>query len=158
MKRLRRCSPDSSIPTSSMADIAFLLIIFFMVTTVFATTRGLSYRLPDTPNDPVAPDPAVLVHVFEDRVVVDCAEMTVEEMMAYLEPRLTRRPNKPVILYADGDASYQDLVTVYDALSGAGAPGSPWKFQVLDLSIPTVSEIEGYIETFGTNPLEMSCP
>ena len=29
------------IPTSSMADIAFLLLIFFMVTTVFSVTKGM---------------------------------------------------------------------------------------------------------------------
>jgi biopolymer transport protein ExbD len=41
MKQIRRTSPRSEIPTSSMADIAFLLIIFFMVTTVFSATKGL---------------------------------------------------------------------------------------------------------------------
>ena len=29
-----------------MADIAFLLIIYFMVTTTFAATRGLDFSLP----------------------------------------------------------------------------------------------------------------
>ena len=40
------------IPTSSMADITFLLIVYFMVTTTFAATRGLDFALPkddDTP-------------------------------------------------------------------------------------------------------------
>ena len=35
-----------------MADIAFLLIVYFMVTTTFAATRGLDFSLPpedDTP-------------------------------------------------------------------------------------------------------------
>ena len=31
----RKSGADSQIPTSSLADIAFLLLIFFMVTTVF---------------------------------------------------------------------------------------------------------------------------
>ena len=44
--KLRRFSPGSEIPTSSMADIAFLLIIFFMVTAVFSATKGLAFRLP----------------------------------------------------------------------------------------------------------------
>lgn len=35
------------IPTASMADIAFLLIIFFLLTTVFAREKGLQIVLPE---------------------------------------------------------------------------------------------------------------
>jgi biopolymer transport protein ExbD len=37
---------DAKIPTSSMADIAFLLLIFFMVTTVFKVDSGVNLQLP----------------------------------------------------------------------------------------------------------------
>ena len=42
--RQRRVSGE--IPTASMADIAFLLIIFFMVSTVFVVYRGFPVDLP----------------------------------------------------------------------------------------------------------------
>ncbi|MEJ2153086.1 MAG: biopolymer transporter ExbD, partial [Gemmatimonadota bacterium] len=45
LKRKSRVSDE--IPTASMADIAFLLLIFFLVTTVFAEDRGLSLVLPE---------------------------------------------------------------------------------------------------------------
>ena len=38
---------SDEIPTSSMADIAFLLLIFFLVTTVFPKDKGLSIVLPE---------------------------------------------------------------------------------------------------------------
>lgn len=41
----KREARAAEIPTASMADIAFLLIIFFMLTTVFATEKGLQIRL-----------------------------------------------------------------------------------------------------------------
>ena len=41
MKRKEREQPE--IPTASMADIAFLLIIYFMLTTVFSVTKGLDF-------------------------------------------------------------------------------------------------------------------
>lgn len=45
---IRRLSQKPDIPTASTADIAFLLILFFMVTTVFrATTLHLKIRLPE---------------------------------------------------------------------------------------------------------------
>jgi len=37
----------AEIPTSSLADIAFLLLIFFLVTTTIDTDKGISLVLPD---------------------------------------------------------------------------------------------------------------
>lgn len=51
----KRATPE--INASSMADISFLLLIFFLVTTSMATNMGLSRRLPPPlPEDQVAPD------------------------------------------------------------------------------------------------------
>ena len=50
--KLTKTRASDEIPTSSMADIAFLLIVYFMVTATFAATRGLDFALPkddDTP-------------------------------------------------------------------------------------------------------------
>lgn len=46
MRLLKKKTSKATIPTSSMSDIAFLLIIFFMVTTVFRQERGLDVSLP----------------------------------------------------------------------------------------------------------------
>jgi biopolymer transport protein ExbD len=42
----RRTKKETFIPTSSMGDIAFLLLIFFMVTTIFREETGLPVELP----------------------------------------------------------------------------------------------------------------
>ena len=95
-----RSGKEASIPTSSMADIAFLLIIFFMVTAVFSATKGLELGLPqDDRSRDSDTESAVFIHVREDRVLVDCREMRPSEILSYLEPKLTRNPGKPVILY-----------------------------------------------------------
>ncbi len=47
MKLKERVTRSAEIPTVSMADIAFLLLIFFMVTTVFANEIGLQIILPE---------------------------------------------------------------------------------------------------------------
>lgn len=43
----QRKKSEADIPTASMADIAFLLIIFFMTTTIFASEKGLKMLLPE---------------------------------------------------------------------------------------------------------------
>ncbi|MDQ3605486.1 MAG: biopolymer transporter ExbD, partial [Gemmatimonadota bacterium] len=43
----RQSKVNDKIPTSSMADIAFLLLVFFLVTTVFDEEKGLQVVLPE---------------------------------------------------------------------------------------------------------------
>jgi biopolymer transport protein ExbD len=46
MKFEKNIKSEPKIPTASMGDIVFLLLIFFMVTTVFKTEDGLPVNLP----------------------------------------------------------------------------------------------------------------
>jgi biopolymer transport protein ExbD len=46
MEVRRKTKKETFIPTSSMGDIAFLLLIFFMVTTIFREETGLPVELP----------------------------------------------------------------------------------------------------------------
>ena len=43
----KKSKVSDEIPTASMADIAFLLLIFFLVTTVFPKDKGLAIVLPE---------------------------------------------------------------------------------------------------------------
>jgi biopolymer transport protein ExbD/biopolymer transport protein TolR len=157
MRKLSKGAPESEIPTSSMADIAFLLIIFFMVTAVFSATKGLEFKLPkDDDNSPPKEEEAVFVKVGADgSVLVDCKPMTLEEIKPYLEPKLLRNPEKPVILYVDAGAVYQDMIRVYDVLGSAKLEKEGWK--VKNISVPTQTEVQEYIQIFGHNPFESQC-
>ncbi len=49
--RKERPRATGRIPDASMSDIAFLLLIFFLVTTTFEVQRGISYKLPKKPDE-----------------------------------------------------------------------------------------------------------
>jgi biopolymer transport protein ExbD len=63
MKIARETKISDEIPTSSMADIAFLLVIYFMVTTTFTATRGLDFGLPKDDDVPREIEREESVHI-----------------------------------------------------------------------------------------------
>lgn len=115
--RLRPKSVSAEIPTSSMADVTFLLIIYFVISGAFSATRGLDLTFP--PDSPAEIDPveSVLVEVrAPSELVVDRQPMALVGLLEYLRPRLAQNPDKPVILKALEGAPYGAVVDVLDEL------------------------------------------
>jgi biopolymer transport protein ExbD len=138
--KITRRKIDEEIPTSSMADIAFLLIIYFMVTTTFAATRGIDFSLPQDEDTPlVDKEESVLIEIQPGGVLlVDNKSMLLEEVLDYLKPKLERNPMKPVIIRAGEMTEYGYMVDVFDEIRQA-----PDKigFEIKNVSIPTQREI-----------------
>lgn len=141
--KIKRQSISEEIPTSSMADIAFLLIIYFMVTTTFAATRGLDFSLPKDDQDTppmVDKEESVLIEIQPGGVLmVDGKPMQLDAILEYLKPKLERNPRKPVIIRPNPDAEYGYMVDVFDELRQAN---DKIGMEVKNVSIPTQREIE----------------
>ena len=137
--------PDDTIPTSSMADIAFLLIIYFMVTTTFAATRGLDFALPKDDDSPpvIEKEDSVLIEIQPNgQLMVDGSPKELDEILEYLEPKLQRNPKKPVIIKPHTEAPYGYMVEVFDVLrQGKDELGLE---KDINVSIPTQREIESF--------------
>ena len=140
--RIKKESVNEEIPTSSMADIAFLLIVYFMVTTTFAATRGLDFSLP--PEDDTQPlvekEESVLIEIQPGGVLmVDQQQMELDKILEYLKPKLERTPMKPVIIRPMETTEYGYMVDVFDELRQAK---DKIDIEVKNISIPTQREIE----------------
>jgi biopolymer transport protein ExbD len=137
MKIVRRTLPVE-IPTSSMADIAFLLIIFFLVASFYSVTRGIQFSLPkhDEAALTAEPEAAVLIEIESTgALLVDSKPTRLADIRGYLAPRLQQNPSKSVILQTSLEAPYQAMTDVFDELRQAG---------VQNLVIPTNSELQTY--------------
>jgi len=139
--RFKRGTVNDEIPTASMADIAFLLIVYFMVTTTFAATRGLDFSLPQEEDTPlVDKEESVLIEIQPGGVLmVDNRAMQLSEVLDYLKPKLERNPMKPVIIRPDEIAEYGYMVDVFDELRQAK---DKIGIEVKNVSIPTQREIQ----------------
>ncbi len=149
MKAIKKKNVESEIFTGSMADISFLLIIYFMVTSVFSATRGLDFQLPDESQTPpeIKQEDAIDVHVAADKTLrVDGQVMPLEQLLPYIADKLKQNPEKPVILRTDPDATYGDMIRVFDELRQA-----PDKIhmEIKTISIPTQREIQNIWSLLG---------
>jgi biopolymer transport protein ExbD len=59
MARQKKKREVQEINASSMADIAFLLLVFFLVTTTFDSDYGIQRRLPEKPPSDLPPPPPI---------------------------------------------------------------------------------------------------
>ena len=135
-RKLRR-RQTSEIPTSSMADIAFLLIIFFMLTAVFTSNRGLQFQYPENdPNDlDVQPEEAIHIKIEGDgQFQVDKnATSSLGEIGGYVQAKIKQNPAKPVIIESLPNVPYYVMIDVFDLLK---------QLEVKNISVPTKSERE----------------
>jgi len=141
--KFERSKISDEIPTASMADVTFLLIITFMLTSTFAATRGLDFALPEDEKNPpvIEKEEAVLIAVHPGgQLEVDGKSMRLEGIIDYLRPKLERNPGKPVIIRPDPETAYGEMVKVYDYLRR----GKEMGVEVRNISIPTQREIDQF--------------
>lgn len=132
----RKTRPVTEVNSGSMADIAFLLLIFFLVTTTIASDKGISVLLPpkkDTP-DEVKMKERNIFNVLvnsNDQLLVEEEPLDISRLKAEAkkfisnngaDPASSEDPNKAVIsLKADRGTSYRAYISVRDLLKQAYA-------------------------------------
>jgi biopolymer transport protein ExbD len=130
-----------------MADISFLLIIFFMITSAFSATRGLDFALPEDSTTPpeIKQEDSIDVMVQPGPVdgppaiLVDGNALPIEGLLPYIAERLRQNPEKPVILRTDPGANYGNMIAVFDELRQCEEKTG---VKIGTISIPTQREIE----------------
>jgi biopolymer transport protein ExbD len=124
MKPLRRRHPHPEIPLVSTADVSFLLLIFFLSTTVFQVERGILLGLPvsGAPVPAAPPGRVARVTVGEDRSLrLDGEVVAAGSLRDALRRRLGSEPGTLVSLEIHPRAPYDALVQTLDQVKLAGA-------------------------------------
>ncbi|MEM6327398.1 MAG: biopolymer transporter ExbD [Bacteroidota bacterium] len=131
----RRTTRDVEIPTASMADIAFLLLIFFLLVTTINTEKGIYMQLPPKLDETVEPpeikDRNLLVILVSNdgNVLVEGEFMRLEnireEVVRHItndgsDPGYSENPEKAVVSFKTERAlPYERYVEVLDEIKGA---------------------------------------
>ena len=103
LKKKKRTEPE--IPTSSMADIAFLLLIFFLVTTTIDVDTGIGMVLPPKLEEDVQPPPIRERNVLKI-LVNEQGQVLLEELPSAVN--LVREEVKKHVLNNGADPRYAE--------------------------------------------------
>ncbi|MCX7785374.1 MAG: biopolymer transporter ExbD [candidate division WOR-3 bacterium] len=125
MKRLKGFKRvENEIPTASTADVAFLLIIFFMLTTVFRTEFGLKITLPSAEATERIMKRRNVAHVWLDkaeRISINDNLMDINSIVSVVRDKVADNPDLIMVVRADKEIQYGKVNDVLEALKEAGA-------------------------------------
>lgn len=126
-------SHQSKAPTlalTSMLDVIFLLLCFFVTVSVFSQWESeISIKLPNakTADEPERLPGEIIVNLDKSGTVkVNGAPMALDDLQARLKRISKFYPGQPVIIRADKETKYDDLVHVIDACRA----GDVWNFSL----------------------------
>jgi biopolymer transport protein ExbD len=121
----KKSKPKTGIPTASMSDIIFMLLIFFMAATTLKTVEGLKVKLPEARSIAKLDTPKrSVLYVFIDRtgrISIQDKLMNVENVAPVIYP-IRRNDNLLTIsLRADQETPMGTISDVQNALRDASA-------------------------------------
>ncbi len=115
--------PETTIPTASMSDIAFLLLLFFMVSTVFVKEKGLNVNLPKAGEIQKIPrDQAATIYV--DRygtISIDDFVVTIPDVQWVMQKKLAENFNVISCFRTDMETNYGIMSDIMNQLREANA-------------------------------------
>ena len=119
MRRARRSSmPD----TTPIADIVFLLLIFFMLSSAFIVQPGIRLRLPKAVSSEIDLGRTVIIEMpYGGGLYVNGKKVSFRELPQVIGADLTQAKEKMVIIKADRKVPHGDVVRVMDTAKISGA-------------------------------------
>ena len=121
IKKSRR--PSQEINSSSMADIAFLLLVFFLVTTTISMDKGISLVLPSEGNE-MEVNKINIVNILVNesgKVLLDDKPTRLKDIKGIAERRITQNDKVIFSVQTHPRTKYQVYIQVLDQLKSAKA-------------------------------------
>ena len=115
--------PEAAIPTASMSDIAFLLILFFMVSTVFVSERGLKVTMPRAAEIQKIPrNHSATIYVDRNGTIsIDDMVVSIPDVNWVMQKKLLADFNVIACFRTDKDTNYGLMSDILNQLREANA-------------------------------------
>jgi biopolymer transport protein ExbD len=109
-------------PLTSLIDIVFLLLIYFLLTTNFIVEEGIKIKLPDaTASAPQIKQEITVMVDREGTAYIANKEIPIDELYTQIKKLIGNDPDRLVIIKADRTVILNKVVKVMDIAKAAGA-------------------------------------
>jgi biopolymer transport protein ExbD len=120
-RKVREPEEDAAIDMTPMLDIVFIMLIFFIVTTVFVKPAGIDVNKPEGVTAVQYKNANIFIAITEDGDVwMDRREISPDAVRSNLEKLLLEQPSEAVFIQADLKAKHGLVVEVMDQVKAAG--------------------------------------
>jgi biopolymer transport protein ExbD len=109
------------IDLSPLLDVVFILLIFFIVTTVFVKETGVDVKKPQAMSASDLERKSILIAITEDGQVIYAGQDIGVAGVRHIVTQLLEQQSMPVILQVDENVKTKTLVSVMDEAKMAGA-------------------------------------
>ena len=119
----RSIKKETFIPTSSMGDIAFLLLVFFMVTTIFREETGLPVELPRAEAGEEV-NRELVSNIYINRagqISIDDRLVEIKHISDIMSSKISENPQLIVAFKTDNYADYGTVSDVMEELKEVNA-------------------------------------
>lgn len=118
----RKKRDDLRVELTPMIDVVFLLLIFFMISTTFIETPGLSIKLPEASTTVADKEPEeVKVYLSKDGdIYLQDEKVTLAALKSHLKTYGNRSKTMTFLLLADKDARHGQVVQLMDSAQNSG--------------------------------------
>jgi biopolymer transport protein ExbD len=118
----RRPREQVQVPLTSLIDMVFLLLIYFLLTTNFMVEEGIDIKLPKAKAATPRSEEVLTVNVDrKGHIFIDGMELAENVLLDRLREMLGKRADKLVVVKADRDVVLDKAVKVLDLAKAAGA-------------------------------------
>ncbi|WP_395353954.1 ExbD/TolR family protein [Vibrio sp. D3] len=112
---------EAQVDLTSMLDIVFIMLIFFIVTSSFVRESGVEVNRPQASNVVRQKDAGIFIAVTAaNDVYIDKRVVDIERVEASIEHLLLDQPDASLVIQADEHAYNGTVVKVMDAAKAAG--------------------------------------
>jgi len=120
--RRKRARYEIQAPLTSLIDIVFLLLIYFLLTTNFMVDEGIKIKLPQARASKPQTEETLTVYVDkEGRSYLNNEEVTVGNLFKRLKEKIGKKKDKLVVIRADRGVILNKAVRIMDVAKAAGA-------------------------------------
>lgn len=115
-RRKQRQEEESSIDVTPMLDVVFIMLIFFIVTSVFIKEAGIEVNRPDATTAEPKENVSILVAINPNNEIwIDKRRVDVRAVKSVIERMRAENPEGGVVIQADNEANVKTLTAVADA-------------------------------------------